>query len=184
MKSRKWKKDIPKLNPHLCHTSMSLFITCVLQLWILFCQTLGSQVGGRVWLCKVTAGTEAHMPTSGRLESMERTDILPAPHPGAHLYGCWGPPLLSSVSASLRWPLPGPLTSVPSVFPSAKGICTSIRVTTGKVHQESKGCTSLLRFLRSQNCKSLLHRWLLAGCQYSSPEIFLIPFGQENKPGS
>lgn len=37
--------------------STSLFITCALQLWVLFCQTLGG---------KVTAETESHMPTLGK----------------------------------------------------------------------------------------------------------------------
>lgn len=93
-----------------------------------------------------------------------------------------GSPLLSSASASLCWPLHGPLMSVPSVFPSDKGICTSIHVTTGKVHQESKGCTRLLRFLCSsfhiwaekpQNCTSLLHHWLLAAANIPHQKYFL-----------
>lgn len=122
----------------------------------------------------------------------DSTDILPAPHPG-----------LISMDAgvpSSRLCLCFPPLGFPRPLDRC-ALCVSICQRDVYVHpchhwksnQESKGCTSLLRFSRSafhiwaekpQSCKSLLHHRLLAGCQYSSPGIFLITFGWKNKPGS
>ena len=115
--------------------------------------------GGR--LHKVTARTDAYRLASGTLESTEGRDILPAPHPGAHLCGCRGP-LFSALARFFPLALAGPLNFCARCVP----ICQRgphVHVATGKARQERKGGTGLQGF-----CSAISH----LGCKAPELQIF------------